>query len=179
MNSDYLYSILNLYLKKETEQKKTTLNINKLTDQVEFKFDMNEKNSDQTTFVIPNEIYNDNLNNFINLYKEDLMIIDEKYNTNENNTCYYYVLFKNGRSISFNGFSVIEMNNIRNILYDIKINQDEIRVDEIDEEKQMAYQPHLRLQQAGFSSLATLFLVVIFFADLLVIILWIIKVLTK
>ena len=61
------------------------------------------------------------------------------------------------------------MNFVRNILYDIKINQNEIRLDAIEEKKEMAYKPRVRLQQAGFSSYATLFLVVIFFAAVLII----------
>ena len=108
------------------------------------------------------------------------MIIDEKYNYNKvDETCYYYVLFNNGRTLSFDGFTVLELNNIRNLLYGININKDEIRVDAIDDEKEMAYKPQLRLQQAGFSSYGALFLVVLFFADILVISLWIFKLLTK
>lgn len=180
MNSDYLYSILNLYLKKETEDKKTILNVRKLDDEVEFSFNMNKIDDEKTDFVIPFDVYNDNLLNFINQYKEDLMIIDEKYNfDNENNICYYYVLFKNGRSISFSGFSMLDMNNLRNMLYNIDINSDEIRVNNIDEKREMAYKPRLSLQQAGFSSFASLFLIVLFFADLLVIALWIFKAIFK
>ena len=176
MNIDYLYSIVNLYLKKETNNKRIILNIKRLEDEVEFNFRMNEKSEEKTNFVIPLDEYNIHLYEFINIYKNDLMIIDEKYNYNNvNNTCYYYVLFKNGRVISFDGFTVLEMNNIRNFLYGINIHKEEIRVSNIDEEKQMAYKPRLTLQQAGFSSYATLFLTVLFFADVLVIALWIFK----
>ena len=180
MNVDYLYSIVNLYLKKETENRKTILSIKKSEDAIEFDFNMNNNNTDKTNFVIPSEDFNNNIIDFINIYKEDLMIIDEKYTNNKvDGTCYYYVLFKNGRSISFNGFTILEMNNIRNILYDIKINREELRVTSIDEEKQMPYTPRLRLQQAGFSSYATLFLVVLFFADIFVIALWVFKIIFK
>ncbi len=179
MNRDYLYSILNLYLKKEANNKKVFLTIKKLDDNVEFNFNMKKGASDKTTFSISYDEYNECLLDFLNKYKEELLVIDEKYNyDNMNNTCYYYVLFNSGRSISFNGFSVLEMNNVRNMLYDIQINQEEIRLD-TNKEKQMVYQPRLRLQQAGFSSYATLFLIVIFFADVLVIALWIFKSLLK
>ena len=170
MNIDYLYSIINLYLKKETDVKKTTLNIKKLEDDVEFNFNMKKDIDDKTTFMIPYDSYNKHLVDFINMYKEDLMIIDEKYSyDNASGTCYYYVLFKTGRSISFHGFKVLEINNVRNILYNIMINKEEIRVDELDTPKEMAYKPRLRLQQAGFSSYATLFFVVVFFVTVLVI----------
>lgn len=176
MNIDYLYSIVDLYLGKEDQNKKTLLNIMKLDDTVEFSFTMKKDNDDKTTFVIPYTDYNLHLDYFINKIKQDLMIIDEKYNyDNVTRTCYYYVLFKTGRSISFNGFSILEMNNVRNILYGININKDEVRVEEIEEKKEMAYKPRLRLQEAGFSSYATLFLVVLFFTAVLVISLFVFK----
>ncbi len=174
MNIDYLYSIVNLYLKKETNNKKTILNIKKSTDTVEFSFNMNKDNEDKTTFVIPYDEYIKEVFTFLKLYKEKLMIIDEKYDYNNATcTCYYYVLFNSGRCISFNGFSILEMNNVRNILYDIKINQEEVRLE--NKKKEMAYKPRLRLQQAGFSSYATLFLMVIFFLMVLVLSLWVFK----
>lgn len=176
MNIGYLYSIINLYLKKEINNKRTILSIKRLDDMVEFSFSMKQDNEDKTTFVIPYKEYNLYLDEIIKNYKESLMIIDEKYSyDNVTSTCYYYVLFNSGRCISFNGFNILEMNNVRNILYDIKINQNEIRVNEIDEKKEMAYKPRLRLQQAGFSSYATLFLVVIFFAIVLVVSLFVFK----
>lgn len=180
MNIDYLYSIINLYLKREEDSKKTILNIKKLNDQVEFSFHMKTVKDDKTTFVIPYEEFNKNISEIVNKFKQELMIIDEKYNyDNVNSTCYYYVLFNSGRVISFDGFSIIEMNNIRNNLYDIKIHQEEIRVDDVKEEKEMAYKPRIHLQEAGFSSYATLLLMVMFFIDLLVVTLWIIKTFMK
>lgn len=179
MNIDYLYSIIQLYIKKEIDNKKTILSIKKIDDNVEFSFNV-KINDDKTTFVIPYDLYNSYLVSILHSYKENLMIIDEKYNyDNATNTCYYYVLFNSGRTISFNGFSILEMNNVRNILYGININQEEIRVSEIEEEKEMAYKPRLRLQQAGFSSYATLFLVVIFFVAVLVISLFVFSLFLK
>ena len=180
MNSEYAYSIIDLYLKREIDNKKTVLNIKKLDDTVEFSFNMNELDSETTNFVIPFDEYSNNLVNYINQYKQDLMIIDEKYDYDKNNSsCYYYVKFKNGRVISFDGFNILDTNNIRNILYDIKINKQEVRVDNINEEKQMAYKPRLQLQQAGFTSYATLFLVALIFVGVLVLALFIIKAIVK
>ena len=179
MSIDYLYSIIDLYLRNETDTKKTALTIKKVEDNVEFNFDMNEKNSDQTNFMIPYDLYKEYLDSFINRYKQKLMIIDEKYKSNVNNTCQYYVLFKNGRSISFTGFSILEMNDIRNLLYNIEFDKEKIRIDGLNEEKEMAYKPRLTLQQAGFSSVATLIMALVFFADILVIGLWLFKVLIK
>lgn len=180
MNIDYLYSIINLYLKRELDNKRTILNIRKLNDQVEINFNMKTVKDDKTTFVIPYEEFNKNINEITSRFKQELMIIDEKYNyDNASSTCYYYVLFNNGRVISFDGFSIIEMNNIRNNLYNIKINKEEIRIDDVSDKKEMVYKPRIHLQEAGFSSMATLLLMVMFFIDILVITLWIIKTFMK
>ena len=176
MNISYLYSIISLYLKKEIDNKRTVLNIKKLDNNIEFSFNTKNNNEDKTTFVISSDEYNQYQIDLLKCFKEDLMIIDEKYSyDNVTSTCYYYVLFNTGRSITFNGFTILEMNNVRNILYDIKINQNEVRVEEIEKSKEMAYKPRLRLAQAGFSSYATLFLVVIFFLAVLIISLFVFK----
>ena len=180
MNKDYLYSILNLYLNRETNEKKTVLNISRKEEEIEFSFTMNIEDDEQTKFVVPLDVYRDTITDFVKDYKEELMIIDEKYSyNNDNGSCNYRILFKNGRILSFNGFAVLDMNNIRNLLYDIKINSEEMRVSNIDEKKEMVYKPRQTLQQAGFSSFASLFLIVLFFADVLVIALWIFKAIFK
>ena len=180
MNTDYLHSITNLYLSQEKEKTRTSLAIKKQKNNVVFSFNMKQDAIENTDVQIPFDNINAELGKVLSKFKKDLMIIDEKYNYDQvTGTCYYYVLFNNGRTLSFNGFTVIELNNIRNVLYGININKEEIRVSEIDEKKPMVYQPRLRLQQAGFSSYSSLFLVVLFFADVLVITLWIIKVLMK
>ena len=174
MDIDYLYSIVDLYLKKEKDNKRTYLNIKKLDDHVEFSFSMKNEAEDKTESKLSYEDFNARMLDFLTRFKEDLMIIDEKYDCDSiSGKCNYFVLFNNGRSISFKGFSVLEMNNLRNMLYNININQNEIRVNEIDKKKEMVYQPRLRLQQAGFSSFATIFLIAIFFVGILVIALWV------
>lgn len=180
MNADYLFSVIDLYLSREKDKKKTNLSIQKKDNKIYFKVNMKQESADMTEVYIPLDNINDILGKVLYVFKKELMIIDEKYSFNKNdNTCYYYVQFNNGRTISFNGFSVLELNNIRNVLFDIKINKEEIRVSEIDEEKVMAYKPQLRLQQTGFSSYGSLFLIVLFFADILVISLWIFKLIIK
>ena len=180
MNSDYLHSIINLYLSRENDKHKINLAIEKKKDKVLFRFSMKQDSLDKTDVQIPFDNINMELGLILSKLKKDLMIIDEKYNYDKvEETCYYYVLYNNGRAISFNGFSVLELNNIRNLLYDININKEEIRVNNVDEEKQMVYKPQLRLQTAGFSSYGALFLTVLFFADVLIISLWIFKLLMK
>ena len=134
---------------------------------------------DKTVFSLPIDVVNNHFQEFINMYKEDLLIIDEKYDYNNiDNTCYYYVLFKNGRNLSFHGFSILEINNIRNILYNIKIHAEELRVNP-KEEKEMVYKPQTVLQQTGFASYFTVFLITLFFVDIFVIALWVCKLFIK
>ena len=180
MNIDYLYSIFDLYLHNENEKKKTNFSLVKKEDTIECSFNMVQNDTDKTVFSLSIEEISSKLPDILNTYKENLMIIDEKYDVNkQNNTCYYYVQFQNGRTLSFDRFSMVELNSIRNILYNININQQELRVNDINEEKQMVYQPKPKLQQAGFTSYVTLFLSILLFADILVIILWIVKALSK
>ena len=179
MDIEYLYSIVDLYLKNEDEHNKVNLNIQKKHEDIVFSFTMRKDNPDKTSIKIPLEKFNKHWYTFLNKYKGELLIIDEKYDYDKvKDTCYYYVLFKNGRIISFNDFSIMEINNLRNCLYQIRYNQEEIRVN-LDDHKEMAYQPRLNLQTAGFSSYKTLFFVTIFLLDVFFISLWICKLLMK
>ena len=107
-----------------------------------------------------------------------MLIIDEKYK--EKNGFYdYSVKFKNGRSLTFSNFSLIDINNLRNILFDINIRKDEIRV-QLDNEKEeikMNYKP--RLQETGFVSFKSIFMITILFLDIFIVSLWICKILIK
>ena len=69
MNIDYLNSIIDLYLKKENDIKKTILSIKKLDDVIDFSFNMKKDNDDKTTFVIPTDEFNKYLARFLNKYK--------------------------------------------------------------------------------------------------------------
>ena len=178
MDIDYLYSIFDLYLNKEKTNKKINFSMTKKEDVIEFNFNMNIDDVEATNFSLPYDIVAPQIENILNIYKDNLMIIDEKYNY-QNNNCYYYVLFQNGRTLSLDGFSMLELNNIRNILYNISINKEELRINNINEDKQMVYKPKPRLQQAGFTSFVTLFLALLFIADVVVIGLWIFKVISK
>ena len=178
MNIEYLYSITYLYFKNEDEHNKVNLNIQKKDNDIEFNFSM-KKNPDKTTFLIPLEIVNNYWYDFLNKYKNELLIIDEKYEYDKvNSTCYYYVLFKNGRVLSFNNFTIIEINKLRNCLYNIRINSEEIRVN-LEEEKTLQYKPNMLLQQFGFSTFKTIFFITLFILDIFVVSLWICKILMK
>lgn len=179
MNIGYLDSIIELYLRKEKNNHRTNLSIKKKDDKIEFNFNMKFDDPEKTSFSLPIDIVSSHFQTFLNMYKEDLLIIDEKYDyNNADNTCYYYVEFKNGRVLSFNGFSILEINNIRNILYNIKMHIEELRVNP-KEEKEMAYKPRLAIAQAGFASYFTIFLITLFFVDIFVLALWVCKLFIK
>ena len=64
MNISYLYSIINLYLKKEIDNKNNNLNINKINDNVECNFSM-KLSSDKTNFLVPLKYEIININEII------------------------------------------------------------------------------------------------------------------
>ena len=177
MSYDYIYSIISLYVKNETDDKKVNLNLTKTSKKVVLKFNMKKEDDNKTTFDLPYEVVNNYIENILNIVKENLLIIDEKYELDsQKKYCYYYVKFSNGRILSFNNFSIVEINNIRNILYNINLRRDEIRIElDAKEEVKMNYKP--RLQESGFISHSSLFLMVLYLADAFMISLWIFKVL--
>lgn len=182
MDINYLYSIINLYLSKESDEKKTNLSVIKgMDNQIEFNFNMNKENPETTSFKVISDLVleENNLNNFIKTYKQNNMIIDEKYDCDKvNNTCYYYIKLNNGRSVSFRNFSLIEINNIRNIIYDIKFQKEEIRI-VFEEEEKVENPVNYRLQQAGFASFGTLFMTIVWFLNIILVSLWVFKLFIK
>lgn len=178
MNISYLYSIVELYLKKENDEKKTNLSIIKTdNNKIQFNFNMNKIDSEITSFWLPVEKVFEN-NNFYRLmkdYKQNLIIIDEKYNCDNQNSCYYYILLNNGRSISFKNFSIIDINSIRNIIYDIKFQKEEIRIKFEDDKEENNTKYYFRLQRTGFASLKTICVVGICFLIVFVLSLWVFK----
>ena len=170
----YLLSIIDLYLKNEDNNHKANLTIEKQNENIYFSFGMTES-VDTTKFYLPIEVVNLCLEKALLSYKKDTIIIDEKYDYDkEKDTCYYYVLFNNGRDISFTNFNLKETNLIRNYIYSIKIKQDEIRVN-VNQESIKKF----NFQYAGFISLKTIFFITIFFLDIFVVSLWICKLFLK
>ena len=178
MDYSYLYSIVDLYLKNETDKKKANLNITKTNDKVILRFNMSIGNNDTAMYDLPLENANQYIENILKRFKNDLLIIDEKYELNSSKkTCYYYVKFKNGRVLSFNNFSIIEINDIRNKLYNIELYKEEIRVNVGNEVANVPKNYKPRLMETGFASYKNLLFLVIIFTVVLIISLWICKLL--
>lgn len=178
MDTEYLYSIIDLYLKNENDNRKTSLNIEKKDDIVEFNFNMDLNSPDKTTCKLKIDDVNLEIWKILNIFRQNVIIIDEKYDDNKNK-CHYEVIFQNGRKLSLNGFNFLEINRVRNILYNITINSNELHLKNINDEKEMAYKPLSLVAQAGFLATSNVFLIVLYATDLFAIILWLFKVLTK
>ena len=167
MNIDYLLSIINLYLKRENDTSRTNMTITKKNENVEFYINMKETDPSKTSFFIHEDI----LDYILSLYKDNVIIIDEKYEYDRNRDLgHYEVEFKNGRKLSFNDFSIKDINNIRNSLYNITINKDEIRLKFSDDfNYNYNYQNNLNYSYAGFTSFKAVLLISIFFFIVLII----------
>ena len=177
MDIGYLYNIINLYLKNEKDNSKINLNIRKNEEEIVFSFNMNEKDTEKTSFSLPISDVEKEIANILNVFKQDMIVIKEEYQSKNNPS--YYAILQNGRKISFEGFSNLEINNFRNMLYNITINSDIMRLDEIDKEKKMAYVHNKVLAEAGFASYMTIFLVALYLTDVFLIALCVFKLLTK
>ena len=172
MNIDYLYNVLNLYLLKENE-KKTILTITKGSKYV-FAFGVDGDSDVTKVYLKDEEVSIELLQDIIKKYKGDSIVIDDRYKLDdEKKTCKYESLLNNGRKFIFNKFTLEEANLLRNIIYNIAVENNELRINLDTKEKEIPY--NLRLKEAGFSSFVTIFLVGLFIVDIIVIVLWIFK----
>ena len=108
-------SVLDLYLDKEKDYK-TNLNIIKYqNEKIKINFTMNHDFNETTSFFVLYDSFmdKDNLTEFLNAYKKNLIIIDEKYEYDKlSETCYYCIILSNGRILSFKNF-VSESSNLK------------------------------------------------------------------
>lgn len=170
MNIDYLYSIINLYLKKENNDAKTNMVITKKDEKVEIKFNMNADDPNTTCFLFPLDLFEENLNNIVNLYKNNQVIQDEKYDYNkEKDLCQYYIKFQNGRKVTFENLSINHLKNIRNYLYSSSLNLNEINMQKINNIDFEKFDNNLEPAYAGFASFKSILLISLFFLVVLVV----------
>ena len=169
MNIDYLYSIIKLYLKKENDELKINTRIVKKEDNIEININMKEDDFNKTTFYIPFDTFQENLDNLINMYKENTVVTDEKYNYDKNSDkCDYYVNFKNGRKISFENLSIEYLNNIRNSIYKNVNNGDYQFINNDITDYLANYQNNIQPAYTGFASFKSILLISIFFLIVLI-----------
>ena len=170
MNIDYLYSIMNLYFKKENNADKACMKIVKKDENLEFNFNMNFNDPNKTCFFFPLSLFEENIDSILSLFKNNSVMIDEDYSyDNQKDCCNYTVKFKNGRVITFDGFSVNYISEIRNSIYnktlhnsaiDIKIDKD-LNYNNLNNKFVPAY--------TGFASFKSILLISLFFLIVLVI----------
>lgn len=178
MNLNYFISVLELYLNKETEYKTNLSIVKYLNGKLKVNFTMNHDLNETTSFFMEYDSFmeRDNLCQLFKQYKQDLIIIDEKYEYDKlNETCYYCIMLANSRILSFKNFTLEEINNIRNLIYDIKYNPNEIKIVLDEEEKGGYYHRTLALGQSGFASFLTLLVVILVLLNVFIIALWIFK----
>ena len=131
MNISYFMSVLELYLSKENKNK-TILNIVKYhNEKIKVNFTMNHDLNETTNFFVSYEHFMDtnNLRDFLTSYKGNFIVIDEKYEYDKTiENCYYCITLSNGRKLSLKKFSLDEINNIRNLIYNINYKPEEIKI---------------------------------------------------
>ncbi len=168
MNIEYLYSIMNLYFRKENKDCKTSMKIVKKNENIEFNFNMNSGGSNKTCFFFPMDLFDENLDTLLSFYKNSSVIVDEKYQYDrKQDYCKYYAQFKNGRKIQLNGFDISYINKIRNSLYNkvIKINELNLKLnDELNYDN-----GRLTPAYSGFASFKSILLISVFFLVVLVV----------
>ena len=174
MDIENLYKVMNLYLDKE-DNGSAILSISKYSDVVDFSFSMTNYPEDLTIVSINKANVNvDLLIDIIRNFKKDLLVIDDKYNYNkEKNICRYESIFNTGRKIIFKNFKLEEVNLLRNVIYNIDIYDNDLRIDVTEKKEEIPYNARLRV--SGFSSYITIFLVALGALDIILIILWIFK----
>lgn len=175
MEYNYIYNIIDLYINNEDNAKKVNFNVIKDKDKIILELNMINDINNKTSFNIPLVNINNYIKEILLKYKDSLMIIDEKYEDKDGKII-YSIIFNNGRTLSLYNFSMIEINNLRNILYNMNIHKEELHV-KVDDEVKMNYRP--RLQTTGFASFKIIALATGVFILLFFISLWIIKTFMK
>ena len=172
MDINYLYSIVNLYLKKEKGNKKANLSLIKDNERIKFRLNMDKDDVDVTSFDISSDelFENDNFKKLITMYKDKTIVIDEKFDNKV-----YNILLNNGRRLTFENFSIIELNDIRNIIYDIKFQKEEIRIDFLDDED-IDNKYYYTLRPTGFANFKTILVIAVCFLVVFIVSLWLFNV---
>ncbi len=174
MDIDNLYKVMKLYLDKE-DNGAAILTITKYSDVVDFSFSMTNYPEDLTIVSVNKaNVDVDLLINVIRSFKGDLLVIDDKYDFNkEKNICKYESIFNTGREIIFKNFKLEEVNFLRNVIYNIDIYDNDIRIELEEEKEEIPYNARLRV--SGYSSYITIFLVALAAIDIIMVALWIFK----
>ena len=168
MDINYLYSIVNLYLKKENDDKRANLSLVKDNDQIKFSINMDKDDIDVTSFIVSyDELFKkNNIKFLIQNYKNKTIVIEEKFHNKV-----YSILLNNGRRLTFENFSVIELNDIRNMIYAIDLKKEEIRIDFLDDED-IDNKYYYTLKPTGFASFKTILVIAVCFLVVFIVSLW-------
>jgi len=175
MGINYLISIFNLYISKESDKKILNIDVTKKDNLIKFDFSYTNSRNNKTFVKLEIEEFNKYIKLIIDKLQYKLDVSNENYIDQ-----IYSIEFNNKRQINFIGFSIDELNkiktNINNSVLDLinMPNTIEIKDDSYNEIYQNNTNQKLVFSM-GFSSFITIFLTAIWFLDIFMIALWVFK----
>lgn len=169
---NYLISILNLYLNKESNSS-LIIELKNMNDMIKIELSYSNSYRDKTFIKLNKDVFFKDVKLFILKIQDNLNIKEELIENDK-----YSIVFNNNRKISFINFNATDISLIReNInftnyesLYNLNISNDK-SYDEIYKENK---QSNIKYS-FGFTTFITVFLTSIWFLDIFMIALWIFK----
>ena len=191
MNTSYLLSVLDLYLQKE-KNSKIIVEVESINDIVKVNFSYSFDHTNKTFVKINKDDFLSCINNFIAKIQQNTNVTMDNYNYNKQHSTTY--TFSNERRLSLINFQESDLKiineNISNLDNKIEViaspvnlhAYDDIVIEDVEESYDEIYKETKKTRFAfnfGFASYATLFIIAIWFLDILLIGLWIFKAMMK
>ena len=192
MNTSYLLSVLDLYLQKE-KNSKIIVEVECINNIVKVNFSYSFDHTNKTFVKINKDDFLSCINNFIAKIQQNTNVTMDNYNYNKQHSTTY--TFSNERRLSLINFQESDLKiineNISNLDNKIEViaspvnlhAYDDIVIEDYEEESyDNIYQETKKTKLSfsfGFASYATLFIIAIWFLDILLIGLWIFKAMMK
>ncbi len=191
MNTSYLLSVLDLYLQKE-KNGKVIIEVESINTMIKVNFSYTFDNINKTYVKLTKEEFISCLKEFIAKIQGDMEVTKEEYDYNKQRTTSY--TFEDLRRVSFINFRESDLKVINSSFSNLeeKIEEpinihayDDIVIEDFDDEEESYNKIFKDSKQSkfsfsfGFTSYTTLFLIAIWFLDILLIGLWIFKAMMK
>ncbi len=192
MNTSYLLSVLDLYLQKE-KNGKVIIETEGIGDMVKVNFSYTFDHTNKTFVKVKKEDFLACINEFIARVQQNTNVSFDSYDYNNQRSTTY--TFGNERRISFINFRENDLNIIKNYIVNLEDKKeiisspvnlhayDNIVIEDYEEESyDNIYQETKKTKLSfsfGFASYTTLFIIAIWFLDILLIGLWIFKAMMK
>ncbi len=192
MNTSYLLSVLDLYLQKE-KNGKAIIEIENVGELVKVNFSYTFDHTNKTFVKIKKEDFLSCVNEFISKIQEYTNVTMDNYSYNNQRSTTY--TFSNERRLSFINFRETDLSKIKSYINNLEdeielisspVNlhaYDNVVIEDYEEESyDDIYQENKKTKLSfsfGFASYTTLFIIAIWFLDILLIGLWIFKAMMK